>query len=117
MDGFAAVIASVGTLSLVVTKTVDFIRNLVDKDDSAPTYVWNLAALGVGLGFALGWQIDLSASVAALVPALAVHADRLSGIAGQVLTGFALGAAAGFWHELLDALSGVASRAHAAAGQ
>lgn len=115
MDPFFAVLASFAVVALLVTKSVDTIRNLIDKDDSMPKVTWNVVAFAVGVAYCVGWQVDLSASAIALVPALAAHADRLHGITGQVLTGLLAGGFAGFWHEALDALSGVASRAHAAA--
>jgi hypothetical protein len=107
------VVAVVGALSLTVTKVVDFIRNLVDKGDTKPKWFWNVAALVVGLAFALGWQLDISEAVLKLVPALSENADRLAGISGQILSGVVIGMAAGFWHELLDALSSVANKNNA----
>lgn len=115
MDQFFAVLASLTVLGATVTKVTDFVRNFLDKDDSWPKWAWNVVPIAVGLVFALGWQVDLSAPLIALVPALAEHATRLEGVAGQVLTGLLLGGFAGFLHELFDALSGVASRAHAQA--
>jgi hypothetical protein len=113
---FAGVLALLVMYGAVVTKTVDLVRNLLDKDDSWPKWSWNVAAFAVGVAYALGWQLDASASIAALVPALAEHAARLEGVAGQVLTGLLAGGAAGGLHEVFDALSGVASRAHSTGG-
>lgn len=108
-------VASLAALSLTVTKVVDFFRNVLDKQDTWPKYTWNIAALLVGLAFALGWQLDLTGAAIKLVPALADQASRLTGVAGQALTGVVIGMASGFWHELLDALSSVANRNNAAA--
>jgi len=110
MDEFFAVLATLTALSLMVTKGVDFLRNMLDEGDSYPKYVWNAAAFGVGIAYCVGWQVDVSASVIALVPALAEQSSRLEGVAGQVLTGLIIGGFAGFFHELLDALHGVARR-------
>jgi hypothetical protein len=102
-----AVLGTIGALGLTVTKCVDLIRNLIDKQDTYPKYVWNIVALVVGLAFALGWQLNIAGSITALIPAL--KNASISGTAGQVLTGVIIGGSAGFFHELLDALSGVAT--------
>lgn len=115
MTDFALVVASVAALSLTVTKVVDFIRNLVDKTDTWPKWSWNVAALVVGLAFCLGWQINIAESIVQLVPALAGSAHMVDGVSGQVLTGFVVGMGAGFWHELLDALSSIANKNNATA--
>jgi len=115
MTQFAVVIAAFAALSLTVTKSVDLARNLFDGNATAPPVTWNVVALVIGVAYCLGWQIDLSAQVLSLVPALAPHSARLAGVTGQVLTGFLAGGGAGFFHELLDALSGVAKRARAQA--
>jgi hypothetical protein len=116
MDGFFAVMATFTVLGATVTKVTDFIRNVFDKGDTWPKWSWNVVPLVAGVAMCVGWQIDQSSSLIALVPALARNADRLQGVAGQVLTGLLLGGFAGFLHELFDALSGIATRAHAAAG-
>lgn len=110
MDTFAGVIASLAALSLLVTKTVDLIRNFIDADGNAPKWLWNVAAFAVGVAYCLGWQVNITATVFGLVPALAN--SRLDGVAGQILSGIALGGLSGFAHELLDALSGIAERLH-----
>lgn len=116
MTQFAVVLASLLAVGAVVTKTVDFIRNLADPDDSYPKWVWNLAAFAVGIAYCLGFQVDLSGAILALVPALVPHSDRLTGVAGQVFTGLLAGGAAGFAHEVFDALSGIAKRQSPADG-
>jgi len=113
MTQFAVVLAAFAALALTVTKSVDLVRNLVDSDASMPAVTWNVVAFVIGIAYCLGWQIDLSGQVLALVPAFAAHADRLEGVTGQVLSGAIAGGFAGFFHELLDALSGIAKRAHA----
>lgn len=105
----AAVLSTFLVLGAVVTKSVDLIRNLVDKDDSLPKATWNFVALLVGVAYCVGWQIDAAASLLALVPALAEQSSRLTGVAGQVITGLLAGGAAGFLHELFDNLSSGAS--------
>jgi hypothetical protein len=110
MEGFAAVVGVIGALSLGVTKVVDFLRNVLDKADTYPKYVWNIVAFVVGIAFAVGWHQNITEQLTALVPALAdVQVD---GVPGEIITGIVIGGFAGFWHELLDALSGVATRTH-----
>lgn len=115
MEGFFAVAATVAALSLTVTKVVDFIRNATDKEDTFPKWVWNVVALVIGLGFALGWELNIAESLVALVPALAESTARVQGVPGEVLTGAVVGLSAGFWHEALDALSSMANRNNAVA--
>lgn len=116
MDALFAVLAAFTVVGAVVTKTVDLIRNLVDKADTFPKWVWNVAAFAVGVAYALGWSVNLAPAVVGLVPALAGHTSSLQGTSGELLTGVLAGGFAGFLHELMDVLSGVASRAHAQAG-
>jgi len=111
MTEFGLSLAAVGALSLTVTKVVDFIRNLPwFKDKWLGSWVWNAVALIVGLALCLGWQISIAGPLVALVPALAQHASSFTGVAGQILTGLVIGGGAGFFHDLLHALSAVASR-------
>jgi Na+/H+ antiporter NhaD/arsenite permease-like protein len=112
---FAAVLAAVLALGAVVTKSVDLVRNVIDRDDSLPPATWNVAAFLIGIIYCVGWQIDLSAAILALVPALAEQSSRLTGVAGQVLTGVLAGGAAGFAHELFDNLSAGAYKKRAEA--
>ena len=107
--GFTALLASIGALSLTVTKICDFVRNALDADGNYPKVTWNVVALVAGLGLALGWQVNVAGQALALVPALA-NSGRLAGVAGQILTGLVIGGGSGFFHELLDALSGIAKR-------
>lgn len=101
---FVAFLVAALPLSVAVTKAVDFLRNLVDGDDSLPKVTWNVVAFAVGVGLAVGWQFNLMVPLIQAVPALA-HTTRLTGVAGQVLTGLAIGGMAGFWHEKLDSWS------------
>lgn len=115
MAEFGSVVAMIAALSLTVTKVVDLIRNAFDKNDTAPKWFWNVAALVVGLAFALGWQLNVVVALVGLVPALVGHASAVTGVSGQALSGIIVGLSAGFWHELLDALSSVANRNNATA--
>jgi hypothetical protein len=115
MTEFGTVLLAIAAMSLTVTKVVDFFRNVFDRSGALKgSWVWNAVALGVGLAFALGWQLNVAEALVGLVPALASHTGMVSGVSGQVLTGFVVGLGAGFWHELLDALSSIANRNNAA---
>lgn len=107
MTGFAAVLVTLGALALTVEKIVSFVRNAVGRDasgvDKWPTWVWNVFALLVGLGFALGWQLNLAPAIVGLIPAVK-DSSALDGTSGQVLTGLAIGAASGFAYGVLQAL-------------
>lgn len=117
MIEFSGVLITITALSLTVTKVVDLIRNIVDKTATWPKWVWNVASLVVGLAFALGWQLNVAVAIASLVPALAGSAAVLSGVSGQVLTGIIIGGGAGFWHELLSALSSIQTKNEALASR
>lgn len=107
MTGFAAVIVSLAALALTVEKIVSFIRNAVGKDatggDRFPTWVYNVLAMLVGVGFALGWQVNLAPSLLGLIPRFAAS-SALTGTSGQLLTGLAVGGASGFAYGVLQAL-------------
>lgn len=103
MTGFSAVIVTLGALALTVEKIVSFVRNAFDSAGKFPTYIWNVLALIVGVGFALGWQLNLAPAVVGLIPAVA-DSSALSGTSGQILTGLAVGAASGFMYGVLQAL-------------
>jgi hypothetical protein len=105
---FAGVFAIMSALALTVTKAVDFIRNIADKDDTWPKWSWNVAAVLVGLLFCLGWQKNFAADLLALVPAF--EGDKVNDVVGYVISGFVLGGLAGFGHEFLDALSSIATK-------
>jgi hypothetical protein len=96
------ILALISVLSLAVTKSVDFVRNAFDKAGTAPKWVWNVAALAIGVGYCVGWQLDITEAILSKIPALADDADRLAGLPGQILSGLLAGGGAGFWHELLD---------------
>lgn len=114
MEGFAVALAAIAAVSITVTKVVDLIRNVVDKDDSVSSWVWNVTAFVVGVAACWGWGIDLVAALVALVPALAEKS--IGEPWSLILSGLIAGGFAGFWHEALDALSGSAARSHAQAG-
>jgi hypothetical protein len=102
---FAAVLAIIVGLSLTVTKVVDTIRNVADKNGTAPKWVWNVAAFTVGVLFCVGWEKNIAGDLLRLVPAFAADADNLKGFWGYLLSGLVLGGFAGFGHELMDNLS------------
>ena len=99
---FTAFLVAAGPVSVGVTKVVDTIRNALDPSGKFPKVVWNLAAFGIGVGFCVGWGVNLFAALLAAVPALKAS-TALAGTAGQILTGIAVGGMAGFWHEKMAA--------------
>lgn len=103
------IVASLGALALVVEKVVSFIRNALDPTGKFPTYVWNLLAMIVGIAFALGWQLNLAPAVLAQIPAFD-GSSALSGTSGQILSGLAIGASAGFAYGILQALEATVHR-------
>ena len=96
-------IAALATGALIVTKSIDLLRELVDKSNRAPAWVWILGAFAVGVVYCVGWQVDLTGGAVSLVPALAGRS--LSPLAGQIVTGLAFGAGADAWHKVLANLS------------
>lgn len=111
---FVAFLIAVVPLALLVTKGVDFVRNLFDSSGRAPKWVWNVVAFGLGILLAMGWEYNLVTTLAHAIPALADN-TALDGFWGQVLTGMAIGATAGFWHEKLDQWSSAAKANRAVA--
>jgi hypothetical protein len=93
-------VATLGLLVWVsagITKLVDLVRNALDEAAEAPAWVWNVLSLGGGVGAALG--LDLNAVE-----------ELVGGLAGQVVTGLAMGGSASGLHELFDFLSSSAKR-------
>lgn len=114
---FIAFLAAAGPLAILVTKAVDAIRNLVG-DNGANTrlrIVWQAAGFVLGVGLCLGWGYNPVSALAHAIPALAEN-SRLDGVAGQVLSGLAIGAMSSFWHEKLDQWSSAAKVNKTAAG-
>jgi hypothetical protein len=99
MPDLAAFLIAVGPLALLITKTVDTVRNILPQ--SLPKVVWNLLAFGFGVGYCLLFAINL----AGLIAFQEGVSNKLTGTWGQVVTGLAIGATASFWHEHLDATS------------
>ena len=110
MTDFASFIGGLSALSLVVVSSLYIVRSIVDKEGKIPSVAWNVLALVGGVAYCLGWQINITGAALALVPALAGHASRLTGVSGQILTGLTVGAFSGFFHEVLDALRGLAGK-------
>jgi hypothetical protein len=103
---FTAFLVAALPLAVLVTKAVDTVRNLVGSV-TVPKWVWNVLALGLGVLLCLGWGFNLFDALTKAIPALA-ESDALSGTLGSVLTGLAVGAMAGFWHEKMDEWSSIA---------
>lgn len=107
MDDVLAVLIALGAavipLAAGVTKAVDFLRNLFDKDDKADRWIWNVAAFVVSGAFCVGWGFNVLDALAAAVPALA-NTGAFDGLMGEIGTAVLVGGAAGFWHGKLEAM-------------
>ena len=92
----------IAVLGIVITKIVDAFRKFDDARDSKgkaklPKLTWIVLSWAIGIAICLVWQIDALQGLGA--------SSRLSGVGGQVLTGFLTGAGGSGWHEVLDNLS------------
>lgn len=110
----AAVVLVAGPLSVAVTYVVDFLRNLGDRDDGWPPWVFQALALLLGVGMAFGWGINLLQAVVAAVPALSDKAGTQNEL-GILLTGLLIGSMAGLWHDKLQSWSAWAQARRAVA--
>lgn len=98
--------ATLLALSVLVTKAVDLVRNTFDKGNRAPKWAWQLVAFAFGILAAVMYrQADVSQ-----VPGLPPIFEGATGTGAYIIVGLAIGAAASGFHELFDALSGVAKR-------
>lgn len=107
MEGATTEVVAIATIfAMVVTKTVDLIRNVVGSfvEGVVPKATWNVAALGLGVAMALTWRVNM----------LDNYSDPHSvvqGTFGQILTGLAIGGVSSGYHEFFDLLSSTAKRA------
>lgn len=101
MPDLVAFLVAAGPLAIMVTKSVDFIRNALDKADTWPKWSWNVAAFAIGVGYCLLFAVNLMNNIA-FRPEVA---GRLNGVWGSVITGLAIGGVASFWHEHMSAAS------------
>lgn len=107
---FTAFLIAAGPFAVGVTKIVDTVRNLFGSAQaSVPKWVWNVLALVVGVVFALAFEINLLAPIAAAIPALKDWSPDAT--MAELLTGLSIGAMAGFWHEKMDQWSSSAKMA------
>jgi hypothetical protein len=100
--GGTEIVATATLFAMLVTKTVDLVRNAIDPQARLPKLVWNLTALGLGVAAALIWKINMLDNYST---------TAIQGFSGQFFTGLAIGGASSGWHELFDLLSGTAKRA------
>ena len=91
-----------------ISRIVDWVRTRFDKSNTLPKDWWIGLSVVLGVGFALIAKANLLAEAA--------WASSVGVMPGRVVTGVALGFAAGGSHELLDVLSSLSkmSRAKAA---
>lgn len=94
------VVAGILLAGAVVTKVVDAVRNSFDEKDTAPKWLWNLLAFGLGITVAFIFELNAFDSL-----------TKLQAVAGSILTGFGIGASASGIHEFFDFLSSKASEA------
>lgn len=111
MPDLVAFLVAAGPLAIMVTKSVDFLRNALDKNDTWPKWSWNVASFAIGAGYCLLFAVNLAATVA-FRPEVA---SKLDGVWGQLLTGLAIGAVASFWHEHMSAASAKSTALYAEA--
>ncbi len=92
---------SVATIGLGITLVTDLIRRTLDRNDRAPSWVWTVVPIAIGIGVALAVGLDLA-------PSSINIAGRVRHVGfwqGCVLTGVALAGAAAGHHSWLDWLS------------
>jgi hypothetical protein len=105
-----AFLAAAGPFAVAVAKLVDTVRNALGAAQAnVPKVVWNLLALALGVIAAFAFEINLFDPIAAAIPALKDWSP--SSALGQLMTGLAIGAMAGFWHEKMDEWSSKAKSA------
>lgn len=109
----AGVVVIFGPLSVGLTKLVDMTRNLVDKDDTAPKWAWNVLALVLGVVVAVLFEVNVMSQVLALLPRFS-DSTTLNGVVGQVVTGVGMAGMAAYHHETMDRKSSQAKAAIAA---
>lgn len=97
---FTAFLIAAVPLAIGVEKATQAVRALVDRNGTWPTVIWIIVSFVLGVGLCLGWQLNLAVTFEHAIPALA-NDTHLDGVAGQLLTGLAIGAMAGVWHDRL----------------
>ena len=107
---FTAFLVVALPLAVGVTKVVDTVRNLFGSSEpKVPKVAWNILALVLGVITALCFGINLLSPIAAAFPGIKDWAPSDSW--AEVLSGIAIGAMAGFWHEKMDQWSSLAKAA------
>jgi hypothetical protein len=106
MGGASEIVASATLFATVVTKAVDMLRNMFDKEGKAPKWVWNVVSFALGITVALIWKINLLDNFGT---------TGINGVSGQVFTGLAIAGSASGYHELFDTLSSTAKKGKASA--
>ena len=97
LETLLAVITAYGA---TVTKLVDALRKSSGAREDLK-WLWGVLALVLGLVVAFVFDVNV------------LTGPRLDRHLGQFLTGLAIGAAGSGWHEVFDALSGVAKATRA----
>ena len=92
------IVLTVAGLGALLKKLIDVVRGSLDPGAAWPKPLWGLLALAGGVGLCLGWQVNV-------MPEALGEVSRLTGIAGQAITGLLVAGAAGIWHDVVDAYS------------
>jgi membrane-bound ClpP family serine protease len=87
-----------------ITKLVDFLRDLLDKEDTWPRFTWIVAAFVIALAICLGFEVNIIGGFFKELPAFS-GSSSMDGTAGQILTAIGLAGAASYWHERMDLAS------------
>jgi hypothetical protein len=96
-------------VAIAITKATDFIRNSLDKADTAPKWMWNVVPFALAIGYCLLFEVNFHESMAGLHPRVV---ELMTGVGGQIATGFGVGALASGWHELLSKWSAQSKGIH-----
>lgn len=108
----SAFVLAFGPGAIGITKLVDAVRSF-DKNQDWPKLLWVGLALAFGVVICLVFQINIIAGLVAQLPSFS-GSHALDGVAGQVVTGLAMGGTASYWHERMDLASSTAKAAEGA---
>jgi hypothetical protein len=103
-----------GPLAIGLTKLVDGVRSVVDRSPETPwpDWVWILVAMAIGIGAALGFEINVADALIKTVPAFN-QTTALEGVWGQVVTGIGMAGMASYWHSNMKLKSSRAAESKA----
>lgn len=110
----AGIVVAFGPLAIGLTKLVDGIRAVVDRSPDSPwaDWVWILVAMGIGVGAAVGFEINVASALIKTVPAFN-QTSALEGVWGQIVTGVGMAGMASYWHSNMKLKSSKAAESKA----